>query len=168
VLGRIAKRASEAGRQMVAYVSMAFGNPYDDPWSEERVVEVVEKITDLGICSISLADTIGVADLEMISRLVSAVKCDCDRCDVGVHLHSTRGEAAGKILAAYDAGCRRFDSALGGLGGCPFAQDTLVGNIPTEEVLAALSQREVRIPLRDAQNAIALNNEIASQYTAPA
>jgi hydroxymethylglutaryl-CoA lyase len=168
VLGRIAKRASEAGRQMVAYVSMAFGNPYDDPWSEERVVEVVEKITDLGICSISLADTIGVADLEMISRLVSAVKCDSDRCDVGVHLHSTRGEAAGKILAAYDAGCRRFDSALGGLGGCPFAQDTLVGNIPTEEVLAALRQRGVRIPVRDAQNAIALNNEIASQYTAPA
>ncbi|HEY0370299.1 MAG TPA: hydroxymethylglutaryl-CoA lyase [Chthoniobacterales bacterium] len=143
VLARIAQRADEAGLQMVAYVSMAFGNPYGDPWSEERVVEVVEKITDLGICSISLADTVGAAGPELISRLVSAVKCDCDRCDVGVHMHSTRAAAAHKVLAAYDAGCRRFDSATGGLGGCPFAQDEMVGNIPTEEVLRALEERGV-------------------------
>lgn len=150
VLAHIAQRASEAGLQIVVYVSMAFGNPYGDAWSGERVVEVVEKITDLGICSISLADTIGAADSESIRQLVSAVKCDCDRCDVGVHLHSTRAEAAGKILAAYDAGCRRFDSALGGLGGCPFAQDELVGNIATEEVCKALATRGVRLPMEPA------------------
>ena len=150
VLAHIAQRASEAGLQIVVYVSMAFGNPYGDAWSGERVVEVVEKITDLGICSISLADTIGAADPESIRKLVSTVKCDCDRCDVGVHLHSTRAEAAGKILAAYDAGCRRFDSALGGLGGCPFAQDELVGNIATEEVCKALATRGVRLPMEPA------------------
>jgi hydroxymethylglutaryl-CoA lyase len=75
------------------------------------------------------------------------VKRDCDRCDVGVHLHSTRAEAMTKVLAAYDAGCRRFDSAVGGLGGCPFAGDELVGNIPTEEVLRALESRGIRLPL---------------------
>ena len=165
VLARIAQRASEAGLQMVAYVSMAFGNPYGDPWSEERVVEVVEKITDLGICSISLADTVGAADPESIRQLVSAVKCDCDRCDVGVHLHSTRAEAAGKILAAYDAGCRRFDSAIGGLGGCPFAQDKLVGNIPTEEVLGSLGERGVQLPVVHLLDQVeALNREISRTF----
>lgn len=147
VLGRIAERADEAGLQMVAYVSMAFGNPYGDEWSEERVAEAARRITDFGICSISLADTIGAAGPELIKRIVSAVQCDCDRCDVGVHMHSTRGEAFEKVLAAYDAGCRRFDSAIGGLGGCPFAQDEMVGNIPTEEVLRALEQRGVKTSL---------------------
>src|SRR5947209_4747016 len=108
LLGRIATRADQAGLQMVAYVSMAFGNPYGDEWSEERVAEAAQRITDFGICSISLADTIGAAGPELIKRIVSAVRCDCDRCDVGVHMHSTRGQAFEKILAAYDAGCRRF------------------------------------------------------------
>ena len=136
VLRKISERAQLAGMQMVVYISMAFGNPYGDPWGEEKIVEAAEKITALGICSISLADTIGAATPELISRVVGTTKCDCDRCDVGVHLHSTRADAVPKILAAYDAGCRRFDSAIGGLGGCPFAQDDLVGNIPTEEVSA--------------------------------
>ena len=143
VLRRIAERAEQVGLQMVVYVSMAFGNPYGDAWSEERVAEAAEKITELGICSISLADTVGAAGPELISRIVSAVRCDCDRCDVGVHMHSTRAQAFEKVLAAYDAGCRRFDSAIGGLGGCPFAQDQMVGNIPTEEVLRALEKRGV-------------------------
>jgi len=143
MLRRISERAREAGVEMVAYISMAFGNPYGDDWSEEQIAEAAEKITELGICSISLADTIGAASPELISRVVAAVKCDCDRCDVGVHMHSTRAAAVEKVLAAYDAGCRRFDSAIGGLGGCPFAQDDMVGNIPTEEVLRALDQRGV-------------------------
>nr|MDQ6913317.1 hydroxymethylglutaryl-CoA lyase [Verrucomicrobiota bacterium] len=143
VLQQIAARAGEAKLQMVVYISMAFGNPYGDPWGEEKIVEAAEKITALGIRSISLADTVGAATPELIRRVVATAKCDGDRCDVGVHLHSTHADAVPKILAAYDAGCRRFDSAIGGLGGCPFAQDDLIGNIPTEEVLRALAQRGV-------------------------
>ncbi|MFL6529131.1 MAG: hydroxymethylglutaryl-CoA lyase [Chthoniobacterales bacterium] len=160
VLGRIAQRADETGLPMVAYVSMAFGNPYGDEWHEERVAEAAQRITDFGVCSISLSDTIGAADPELIKRIVSAMKCDWDRCDVGVHMHSTRGEAFEKVLAAYDAGCRRFDSAVGGLGGCPFAQDEMVGNIPTEEVLRALEQRGVT-PLIDLGALLPMSSAIA-------
>ena len=147
VLARIKARADDAGLEMVAYISMAFGNPYGDLWNEELLVDAAKNITELGICSISLADTVGRAETELIKRVVGEVKCDCSRCDVGVHLHSTRDGAAAKVLAAFDAGCRRFDSALGGLGGCPFAQDDLVGNIPTEEVLRALEMRNVTLPI---------------------
>ena len=160
VLTRLKALADEAGLGMVAYISMAFGNPYGDPWSEERLVGQAQKITELGICSISLADTVGRAETEMIERIVAAVKCDCSRCDVGVHLHSTRAGAAAKILAAYDAGCRRFDSALGGLGGCPFAQDELVGNIPTEEVLGALEMRNVKLPIAALDPLLAMSEAI--------
>ncbi len=163
MLEKIAARASEAGLQMVAYISMAFGNPYGDSWNEEKIVEATEKITALGICSISLADTVGAATPNLIGRVVATAKCDCDRCDVGVHLHSTHEEAMPKILAAYDAGCRRFDSAIGGLGGCPFAQDDLVGNIPTEEVLRALSQRGVE-PTIKLHPLIEMNNAIAEEF----
>lgn len=167
VLGRIVDRARAAKLQMVVYISMAFGNPYGDPWSEAEVMAAAERITDLGVCSISIADTIGAAEPKLISRIVSAVKCDCDRCDVGVHLHSTRAQAAAKILAAYDAGCRRFDSAIGGLGGCPFAQDELVGNIPTEEILRALEQRGVSFSLGEAlPRVVSLNRAIAEEFAA--
>ena len=161
VLQRIKAMADNAGLGMVVYISMAFGNPYEDAWSEERLVEAAKKITEFGICSISLADTVGRAETELIRRVVAAVRCDCDRCDVGVHLHSARSDALEKILAAYDAGCRRFDSAMGGLGGCPFAQDDLVGNIPTEEVLRALAQRGVKLPISGIEPLLNLNSEIA-------
>jgi hydroxymethylglutaryl-CoA lyase len=95
---------------------------------------------------ISLADTVGMASPQQISDLVGAVMAKYDYLEIGVHLHSRPEEAADKILAANDAGCRRFDSALGGLGGCPFAQDALVGNIPTEKVIEALSQRGAELP----------------------
>jgi hydroxymethylglutaryl-CoA lyase len=167
MLEKISERAEKTGLQMVAYISMAFGNPYGDAWSEEKILEAAKKITALGICSISLADTVGAATPELINRVVTAAKRDCDRCDVGVHLHSTRAEALPKILAAYDAGCRRFDSAMGGLGGCPFAQDDLVGNIPTEEVIRALEQRGVRLAIGDALGKIVpLNEEISRDFSA--
>ncbi len=166
-LKRISERAESAGMRMVVYISMAFGNPYGDDWSEDKIVEAAEKITALGICSISLADTVGAATPELISRVVGAAKCDCDRCDVGVHLHSTQADAVPKILAAYDAGCRRFDSAIGGLGGCPFAQDDLVGNIPTEEVLRALAQRGVNLSLGETMaRVVPLNRAIAAEFSA--
>ena len=137
VLKKIKAMADEAGRGVVAYISMAFGNPYGDPWSEEDVVEAAKKISKIGVPAVSLADTVGKAEVELIQRVVRAVLRDCDGIELGVHMHSTRANAAAKVLAAYDAGCRRFDSAIGGLGGCPFAQDELIGNIPTEEVVAS-------------------------------
>ena len=166
-LERIKQRAGEAGLEIVAYVSMAFGNPYGESWSEERVAEAARNIASLGIRSISLADTVGVATPELIHEVVAAVLNACSGCDIGVHLHSTHAEAAARVLAAYDAGCRRFDAALGGLGGCPFAQDRLVGNIPTEEVLRALEQRGVTLPVAGGlEKVAALNDEISRAFSA--
>lgn len=166
VLEAIKKKADDNGLDVVAYVSMAFGNPYGDPWNEDEVRQAVENIIDLDIRSLSLADTVGMAAPELISRVVRAVTSDYGTYDIGVHLHSTRAEAPTKVLAAYDAGCRRFDSAIGGLGGCPFAQDALVGNIPTESVLEALQQRGVGLPIRKALDAVmAMNTDIASKFS---
>jgi hydroxymethylglutaryl-CoA lyase len=167
VLQRIKEMADGSGRKMVAYISMAFGNPYDDPWNQERVVEAARKIFSMGINAISLADTVGAAEPERIHRVVASVLQDCPECEVGIHMHSTRAAAGGKVLAAFDAGCRRFDSAMGGLGGCPFAQDALVGNIPTEEVVRALEQRAVELPIRDSLALVmGMNSGIAEEFSA--
>lgn len=147
VLTRIKGMADGAGLGMVAYISMAFGNPYGDAWSEERIGEAAAAIRSSGIDAISLADTVGTADPELIARVVTAALRESAGAELGVHLHSTREAAGAKVLAAFDDGCRRFDSALGGLGGCPFAQNELVGNIPTEEVLRALQTRNVTLPV---------------------
>ena len=163
VLQSIKTKADESGVGMVVYVSMAFGNPYGDSWDEGKVSEAIEKIANLSIRSISLADTVGVAAPDLISRVMQSVTSQYASYDIGVHMHSRRNDASTKVLAAYDAGCRRFDSAVGGLGGCPFAQDTLVGNIPTESVIEALEQRDVKLPIRQSlQNVLVLNSEIAS------
>jgi hydroxymethylglutaryl-CoA lyase len=139
--------ADEAGVNVVAYVSMAFGNPYGDRWDLDEVLEALGLIADMDIRQVSLADTVGAATEEQIRELVGAALTRYDHMEVGVHLHSRREHAVEKVLAAYDAGCRRFDSAIGGLGGCPFAQDALVGNIPTESVFAALAERGVPSPV---------------------
>jgi hydroxymethylglutaryl-CoA lyase len=115
---------------------------------------------------ISLADTVGMATPEQISELVGAVMAKYDYLEIGVHLHSRPEHAAAKILAAYDAGCRRFDSALGGLGGCPFAQDALVGNIATEEVIEVLKQRGAELPLlKPLDTLLRANAEIGARYS---
>ena len=165
VLQSIKTKADESGLGMVVYVSMAFGNPYGDSWDEGKVSEAIEKIANLSIRSISLADTVGVAAPDLISRIVQSVTRQYAEYDIGVHMHGTRNDASTKVLAAYDAGCRRFDSAVGGLGGCPFAQDALVGNIPTESVIEALQQHGVELPIANSlQNVLAMNSEIASNY----
>jgi hydroxymethylglutaryl-CoA lyase len=140
-LEKIQNKAEEAGLDVVVYISMAFGNPYGDLWNPDEVVEAISLMEVDNLRMISLADTVGMASPQQISDLVGAVMARYDYLEIGVHLHSRPEEAVDKILAAYHAGCRRFDSALGGLGGCPFAQDALVGNIPTEKVIEALSQR---------------------------
>jgi len=166
VLKTIKKRADAAGLDVVVYISMAFGNPYGDPWNKDKVMQAAGNIAGLGIRSISLADTVGIAAPELTSRVMTAVMRDCAGYDVGVHMHSTRTGALEKVLAAFDAGCRRFDAALGGLGGCPFAQDALVGNIPTEIVLEALEQRGVRLPItRRLDNVMAMNGDISTKFS---
>jgi len=166
VLERIRARADEAGIGVVAYISMAFGNPYGDMWSEEKVAEAARAITGMGVNSLSLADTIGAAEPELIDRVLSAVLRDDKEFEVGVHLHSSRAGAKAKVLAAYDAGCRRFDSAIGGLGGCPLAQDKLVGNVPTEEVLCALQQRGLTLPVgKRLAKVMALNAAISDEFS---
>ena len=167
VLKRIKDRADEAGLAMVAYISMAFGNPYGDPWSEEKVAQAARTIAGMGISSVSIADTVGLAGPELIHRVVAAVTRDCAACEIGVHLHSTRAGAIAKVLAAYDAGCRRFDAAIGGLGGCPFAQDDLVGNVPTEEVLRALQEHGLKLPVAGQLSAVAaMNAAISDEFSA--
>jgi hydroxymethylglutaryl-CoA lyase len=167
VLERIKDRADEAGIGVVAYISMAFGNPYGDMWSEEKVAQAARAITGTGVNSLSLADTTGAAEPDLIDRVLSAVLRDGREFEVGVHLHSTPAGARAKVLAAYDAGCRRFDSAIGGLGGCPFAQDKLVGNVPTEEVLGALQERGLTLPVDGRiSKVLAMNAAISEEFSA--
>jgi hydroxymethylglutaryl-CoA lyase len=164
-LEKIEKKADEAGLDTVVYISMAFGNPYGDPWTIDEVVEAVGLLELQEIRMISLADTVGVAPPEKIKEVVSAVMAKYDYLEIGVHLHSRPDEAAAKIIAAYDAGCRRFDSAIGGLGGCPFAQDELVGNIPTETAIEALRKRGAQLPsLKPLDVLLKANAETAARY----
>ena len=165
VLESIKTKADETGFRIVVYISMAFGNPYGDPWDESQLRKAIKKLAALGIRSISLADTVGVAGPALIRSIVEAVTKQYADYDIGVHLHSAPHEAIAKVLAAYDGGCRRFDSAIGGLGGCPFAQEALVGNIPTESVIAALQQRGFELPISESlTDVLALNSVIASSY----
>src|ERR1700726_4497224 len=140
-LEKIQNKADDAGLDVVVYISMAFGNPYGDLWNPEEVIEAISLMEVDNLHMISLADTVGMASPQQVSELVAAVMAKYDYLEIGVHLHSRPEQAAEKILAAYDAGCRRFDSALGGLGGCPFAQDALVGDIANETVLKGLQER---------------------------
>ena len=168
-LEKIEKKADEGGLATVVYISMAFGNPYGDDWSVDEVVAAVGLLELQEIRTISLADTVGVAPPEKIKEVVSAVIAEYGYLEIGVHLHSRPEDAAAKIVAAYDAGCRRFDSAIGGLGGCPFAQDALVGNIPTEIAIEALRQRGAQLPpLKSLDTLLRATAEIGVRFKNPA
>ena len=145
-LHAIGTMAYEAGLEVVAYLSMAFGNPYGDPWCIDEVVAACDLLADAGVQQISLADTVGLATPEQITDTVAAVRGTFDAIEIGVHLHARPADAPSRIRAAYEAGCRRFDAAVGGLGGCPFAQDALVGNIPTETLIAVLADCGAKLP----------------------
>src|SRR5690348_14229450 len=148
VLEAIEQKARDAGLGIVVYISMAFGNPYGDLWNVEEVIEAVDLLADMQIEQISLADTVGLASPQQIADLVGPITNRFDHLEIGVHLHGRPGDAKDKIKAAYNVGGRRFDSTLGGLGGCPFAQDELVGNIPTEAVIEALKELRAEVPIR--------------------
>lgn len=165
-LEKIQNKADDAGVDMVVYISMAFGNPHNDPWDAQEVVNAVDMLESSGIKMISLADTVGLASADQVRALVSEVMEKYDYLEIGVHLHSRPELAEEKILAAYDAGCRRFDSVIAGLGGCPFAQDSLVGNIPTERALEALKQRDAELPkLKSLDALLRASAEIGARYT---
>src|SRR5215471_11399546 len=163
---KIKNKANQAGLDVVAYISMAFGNPYGDLWKAEEVIEAVGLLADMDIRQISLADTVGLATPGQVHDLVAAVVRAYDHLEIGAHLHSTRAGAAEKVLAAYNAGCRRFDSAIGGLGGCPFAQNELVGNIPTEIAVQTLAAHGAQVPLRrPLDSLVQMSAEIEKKYT---
>jgi len=166
-LQAIQTAASKAGLGLVIYISMAFGNPYGDPWSVDAVLGACQKIVALGVRQISLADTVGLAAPKKIAGLFAAVRAEIDPAvEIGLHLHARPHEAAVKIHAAYQAGCRRFDTALAGLGGCPFAQDDLVGNIATEVALAELANLGAELPsLAPLDDLIAASRKIGSYYS---
>jgi hydroxymethylglutaryl-CoA lyase len=161
------KHETKAGnRGLVVYISMAFGNPYDEPWGPEIVQDTLDWLKDIGVTTVSLADTVGTATPERVHDVYTQVKNHVAGLELGVHLHSRPENAEAKILAAYEAGCRRFDSTLTGLGGCPFAGDDLVGNISTESALSGLVKAGVHAGLDGAKLAkvIELTNEIRAKY----
>jgi hydroxymethylglutaryl-CoA lyase len=146
-LEAVGQAAFQAGLGLVAYISMAFGNPYGDAWSRDEVIAACDLLTDSGVTQISLADTVGLASAAQIGEVATAVLGSVDEgIEIGVHLHARPNDAAGKVAAAYRAGCRRFDMAMGGFGGCPFAQDALVGNLATESALAELRRLGAELP----------------------
>ncbi len=135
VLESIQKKTSDKNKKLVVYLSMAFGNPYNEIWNEEIPRALSQRlVSDFGVSEIMMSDTIGSATPESISQLFKASQ-SLSNCVVGAHLHSRYDNAMTKIQSAYDSGCRRFDGAFGGYGGCPMAKDELVGNMPTELLL---------------------------------
>lgn len=163
---KLHRQTKDTGRNLVVYISMAFGNPYDEPWGPEIVEDALVWLKDVGVRTVSLADTVGKASPDDVASIYRAAKSCVAGVELGVHLHSRPDAAAEKILAAYEAGCRRFDGALTGLGGCPFAGDDLVGNIPTEAVLATLAARGVStgIDAKSLAVACALTGQIREAY----
>ena len=143
----IQELCKSTSKQLVVYISMGFGNPYGDPYSVEFVIEFVRMLVELDINVISLADTIGSSTPDQITFLFSKLKNEYPMIEFGVHLHSSPSTAIEKIQAAFEAGCNRFDGALKGFGGCPMADNELVGNIATEKIIDYLSSRNVLLNL---------------------
>jgi len=160
------KETKAAGRGLVIYISMAFGNPYDEPWGPELVEETLEWLKDIRIRTVSLADTAGNATPEIVADVFKRANEHVAGIELGAHLHSRPENAKAKILAAYQAGCRRFDGALTGLGGCPFAGDELVGNIRTEDILATIKKAggDTGIEQSHLSKVLAMTNEIRTKY----
>jgi hydroxymethylglutaryl-CoA lyase len=166
-LEQVGTLAYKAGLDVVAYISMAFGNPYGEPWDIDEVVAACDLLIDSGVRQISLADTVGLATPKLVADVVADVMAVHDGLEVGVHLHARYAGARELVRAAYGAGCRRFDAAIGGLGGCPLAQDALVGNLATEEVLAELKELGAELPpMLPLDGLLAASAEISRKFGA--
>jgi hydroxymethylglutaryl-CoA lyase len=166
LVDKLRKETTAAKRDLVIYISMAFGNPYDEPWGPEIVADTLEWLKDIRVRTVSLADTVGNASPQLVGDLYRSVRDHVAGIELGVHLHSRPENAEEKILAAYEAGCRKFESALTGLGGCPFAGDNLVGNIATEDVLAALRKAGADPGIESSRlsKVLEMTNEIRAKY----
>jgi hydroxymethylglutaryl-CoA lyase len=162
-----------AGRKLKVYLSMAFGNPFGDPWSPELVVEMARRMIERGVTILLLADTVGTAQADVVEQLCAEVGARAKGVTFGVHLHARADDFAPKVDAALRAGCRLFDAALGGAGGCPFAGDDLVGNVPTEGLVDLLRARgfdcglEPRRLVAASASAAALVDEFGGRAAAP-
>ena len=166
-LEEVVALATMANLDVVAYISMAFGNPYGESFSTRGLVDAYGRLIDTGIRQISLADTVGLAPPDWIAQTFASIVAAHRDAEIGVHLHARRDEAAAHIRAAYHAGCRRFDAAIGGLGGCPFAQDDLVGNIPTEVLLETLAECGAELPrLSPLGSLVRTSAELAGRHAA--
>ncbi|MFD2999415.1 hydroxymethylglutaryl-CoA lyase [Pontibacter toksunensis] len=155
-LARIQDICHSHSKTLVTYISMGFGNPYNDPWDAETVIRLVEELDKLQVKIISLSDTIGVSDPENISYLFGNLVPAFQGIEFGAHLHTTPATWQEKVEAAYQAGCRRFDGALRGYGGCPMAKDELVGNMPTENLIAYFENIGLNLNLNKAAFASAM------------
>jgi hydroxymethylglutaryl-CoA lyase len=153
-------------KKLLVYISMAFGNPYNDPWEPEIAINWCKKLNSLGIRHLALADTVGSSDAESIKLLFSSLLPALPEVELSAHLHSTKEKALEKITAAYDSGCRNFDSAIHGFGGCPMAKDELTGNIATEDLEYFAGSRNIDLNFNqiELQKAYSQAWEIFNKY----
>ena len=166
-LEQIGELAYKGGQDVVAYMAMAFGNPFGDVWDIDEVVSAVDLLVDSGVAQVSLSDTAGVASAELVRDVVRLVLDVHDGLEVGVHLRARPEDAAAKVRAAYEAGCRRFDSTIGGLGTSAYAQDVMVGNLATETVLATLKEMGAELPeLEPLDHLVAMSLEMEKRFGA--
>lgn len=167
VVEQLAERCQACGLELVVYLSMAFGNPYGDPWSAAQVQSFSERLAAKGIRQVSLADTVGVAQPDQVHTLYSLCRRSLpSEVELGVHLHGWPDQWEEVVIAAYSAGCRRFDSALLGIGGCPFAEDQLVGNIPTEGLVRKFTEMGLMMDVNEEaiQKPLAKARQILQEY----
>jgi hydroxymethylglutaryl-CoA lyase len=164
-LEQIGELAYKGGQDVVAYVAMAFGNPFGDVWDIDEVVSAVDLLVDSGVAQVSLSDTVGVASAELVRDVVRLVLDVHDGLEVGVHLRARPEDAAAKVRAAYEAGCMRFDSTIGGLGTSVYAQDVMVGNLATETLLATLKEMGAELPeLEPLDHLVAMSAEMVKRF----
>lgn len=158
--------ADAANKEVVTYISMGFGNPYGDPWNVEIVGEWTERLAKMGAKILSLSDTVGSSDPETISYLFSNLIPKYPNIEFGAHLHTTPTKWYEKVAAAYESGCKRFDGAIQGFGGCPMAKDDLTGNMPTEKMLSYFTSQKVATGVNAMTFEAAYNKatELFSQY----
>ena len=165
-LQEILNLADSKNKKVVAYLSMGFGNPYGDPWNVDIVGEWTEKLSNMGVKILSLSDTVGSSTPDIITYLFSELIKKYPSIEFGAHLHTTTTKWKEKVSAAYLAGCRRFDGAIQGYGGCPMAKDDLTGNMPTEKMLSYFSAEKVitNINLMSFENAYNKASKIFNKY----
>ena len=147
-LSEILALAAASNKQVVTYLSMGFGNPYGDPWNVDIVGQWAQKLSQMGVTILSLSDTVGTSTPESISYLFSNLIPTYPNIEFGAHLHTTPSAWHEKVDAAYKAGCRRFDGAIQGFGGCPMAKDELTGNMPTEKMLSYFTSQKAKTNIR--------------------